>query len=281
MRIAENIKKISIKIPQEIICGATKDGCGNHDILTYSFLATNKNLFYTVDFTLDHLVRWCGYKPDSHVGKSNHMFSDAFGRLVEKGYVYFDGDMPLHKLSKSMISVDLDYDKFFPTNNFAIVYLDELLRVIDFKSHIQEGEVGRMTTALLLTVFAYLRLRIRLRSPDPMDGSTEQENRRRYPETYNAFYKDIACDISYSARNISRAVKVLGMLGLVYHEELCRSNVGNRWYTGQTLFSNTYRRRRNKHGVIEEVSGGEGYYLQEIKNKKKILGQLVGRGDKN
>lgn len=105
----------------------------------------------------------------------------------------------------------------------------------------------------------------------PEENGDLDKRKEKFPDVYDGYQTDIANELGISQKSVSKAIEALNEIGLIYHEELPRTQVNGNWYTSATLFCNFYK-REGKMLLAE----GKRYYMEEIKNKKKKLLKLAG-----
>lgn len=265
-------------IPAEIILDKDLD---EKRISVFSFFCVKRGLDNMVEFSINSVVKWLNRKVDRHANGINNKIFHLVENLIGEGYLTLLSDLS----NISYMNVGINFEKISEQINkyrFAIVYIDELQKIINYKNPNPKDTFNNVDTILL--VFAYLRMMIYKRRnrlfPEEInsDKFRKHENdvnarRLRCPEAYDCFYYEIADALGLSSRVVSNAVNVLFELGLIYFESLPRVKVDNKWRTDRTLFCNTYK-REDKYLLAE----GSSYYLTEVKNKKKKL-NLLKKGE--
>jgi len=265
-------------IPAEIILDKDLD---EKRISVFSFFCVKRGLDNMVEFSVNSVVKWLNRKVDRHANGINNKIFHLVENLIGEGYLTLLSDLS----NVSYMNVGINFEKISEQINkyrFAIVYIDELQKIINYKNPNPKDTFNNVDTILL--VFAYLRMMIYKRRnrlfPEEInsDKFRKHENdvnarRLRCPEAYDCFYYEIADALGLSSRVVSNAVNVLFELGLIYFESLPRVKVDNKWRTDRTLFCNAYK-REDKYLLAE----GSSYYLAEVKNKKKKL-NLLKKGE--
>lgn len=237
-----------LKVP----CSITMDADATEKRLTvYSFLAVKKAMDNSITFSLGGLLDWLGKKHDWRKGGLDDKLADAVKYVVNAGFVSLEKDFDKGEYISGLFNLD-KVNQECSNSRFAIIYLDELLKIVRCKSK----TYSNMDVVLL--VFAYLRTFIIKRGElSTIEGS---------PEVYDCHLRDIAKDVGLSVRRVAQAVKVLEELGLVYSEELPRIKANGKWITNATMFCNMYKR---ENGCL--VASGKEYYEKEIESKKRKL----------
>lgn len=264
--------RYSFTIPESIICD--KDDIGEKRITVFSFFSITRGINYRLSFSINNLVKWAGRKPNRNDGGINDKMHDSIKKLEECGYIdVFDDCTGSH-----MANAKLNYSYIKKKTNdefFAVLYPDEVLKILSYNGLTSKSK--SLNKDVVLLVFAYLRLMI-IRRPNKLqpeflncDGknnvSHNIENRRcKFPEAYNAQYKEIASTLNLGEKTVSSAINILVELGLIYKESLHRINRDDRWFTQDTIFCNAYKREGGY--LLDE---GKDYYLREIENKKKKI----------
>lgn len=266
-----------ISIPESIIFDTSID---SKRVSVFSYLFMRKGMDNVAMFTIPSLVIWNGNKPDSHIGQINEKYINIINILKNKGYLSYEGT-----LSKtSCIGINFNYDKVCnecKEQSFAIVYLDELYTIMNYKK--KEKSDIRLSTSVVLLVFAFLRSSIYRRSnklrPEEInvDGSNNIEKdiierKKIYPEAYDCRYIDIAKMIGIPSNTISKAVDILKQLGLIVTDEgYRRKNKNGEYRTPNIIFANAYK-REDKY----LLASGEEYSRAEIEQKVKKINRYFG-----
>lgn len=257
-----------IRVPRDII----QEYNDQRLVIVYIFFAIKAGMDNQVDFTINHLVSWCGYTPNSHKGKINEKFIGSIKTLHDIGYITLDCfvyDNLYNVDSNLMITTVFNYDfidvrlseiNSRKNNNekdglFAMLYVDEVKMIL--KNKLPSGNV-RLNMAALMLTFAYLRSMIYLKNDTfSVDSS----------ECYYSYYCDIAERLHITVRCFSNLVKILYKdLGLIYYRHI-RQNVNDEWVTLPTIFCNIYRR-----DGIKILRQGNDYYLDEVKRQMESMG---------
>lgn len=225
------IKISYILISKEIIL-ATK--YKKNRIAIFSYFAFKRGLDDTVGFSLDNIVEWCGYKVNYRKDKTNDNFAKIIKDFENGEYITTAGDITRN----NYIQAKVNSDKFDLDSQFAIIYLDEIEKLKNFKDFIDpDKKNGKMSTSILLLLLSYIRLNM-LRREKKYFGDKSNK-----PEFCFRMYKDIENDIGISSRYISKAVSILEELNLIVTRTISRTKDENdNWHTGVTLFANKYKR---------------------------------------
>ena len=252
---------IYFRVPASIILDKDAD---NVRLSTFSFFSIRRDMENAVTFTLNGMAKWLGRKPDRHSGGTNDKLSKSISYLADKNLISLSGKLGNASESDAILNVDRISDEC-DKDMFAIIYLDELRKIL---SH----DVKSADSTLL--VFAWLRMRIMRRRnklfPEEMVHKSHERNvnerRVKNPEAYDCFCYEIADELGLSTRMVSKAAETLNELGLIYSEQLPKTNHDGKWQTNRTVFCNAYKR---ENGSL--LASGEDYYLQEVENKKRKL----------
>lgn len=253
---------IYFRVPASIILDGNQD---SSRLSAFSFFSIRRGIDNSLTFTINGMARWLMRKPDRHAGGTNEKLSRCVSYLADCGYLSisdFQSETDA-TLNVSKISDECDNDRF------AIIYLDELKSILNRNP--------KSADATLL-VFAWLRMRIARRRNkllpeeilDTYDKSIDAR-RKNSPDAYDCHLNEIAYELGLSMRMISKAIDILNDIGLIYSEQLPRTNVNGKWQTNHTIFCNMYKR---ENGSL--LASGEEYYRNEIENKKIKLDKING-----
>lgn len=258
-------------IPESIILDTDID---KKRAITFAYFATRRGIGGELLFSVNNIIKWAGKTPDRHANGANDKIVQIIESLKSTGYLKLLGKLDSYSYTEAIFDFqkvlqECEYDRF------AIIYLDELKKILGYKN-VRAGD-SSVNNATVFLVFAYLRMMIYRRQnklrPEEinLDNKNSHEydieaRRLRSPEAYNCHYCEIAEFLGLSARIVSKAVSVLNELGLIYSEALPRIQRDGKWWTDHTVFSNAYKR---EGGYL--LASGESYYLTEIENKKKKL----------
>lgn len=267
----EGSSSVYFRVPASIILDKDSD---DKRISAFSFFSMRRGFDNTVTFTLNGMARWLGKKPDRHSGGVNDKLCIETKRLAEKGYISLDGKVGNSSEADAVFNVDKITDEC-DNNWFAVIYLDELRKILEYK---QSGKDAIKNNDSILLVFAWLRMKIMRRRnklfPEEIniDGSNDtvkdiNARKKKNPDAYDCYYYNIANDVGISTRTVAKCVDALMDMGLVYSEQLPRTNRDGKWQTNHTVFCNYYKR---ENGML--LANGKRYYLEEVSNKKLKLG---------
>lgn len=258
-------------VPHSII---TDSDMNDKRVTAFSFFSVRRGLDCCLTFSLNNIVKWTGRKPNRHENGINDKFAQAVEYLEDQGYLTLSGK-PGHTscvdacLSLDRIAEECECDRF------AVIYLDELRKILDYKN--PNSKDVFLNSDVVLLVFAYLRMMIFRRRnrllPEEIGvgGIYNREldietRRKKSPDTYNGYYCDMADELGITSRTFSKAVDALNDMGLIYSESLPRVKHDGKWKTTHTVFCNAYKREGDCL-----LASGEEYYLAEVENKKNKL----------
>lgn len=262
---------IYFTIPSSIIFNK---GIGDKRITAFSFFIIRRGLDCRLTFSINSIVEWTKRKPDRHSSGINKKFANTIEKLNEEGYITLSGKLGNSSCTEAYfnlekVSKECEYDRF------AIIYLDEIKKIFNYKN--PNSKDAFLNSDVILLVFAYLRMMItrrrnKLRPEEVnLDNNNDHNHdievrKQRYPDAYDCYYYEIADALGISQRSVSKIIEVLKELKLIYYEQLPRIKRDDKWLTNQTIFCNYYKREKNYLLI-----SGEEYYLQEIQSKKKKL----------
>lgn len=252
-----------IKIPREIIYA--KD-IGDKRVILFSYLYSRRALDDTVAFSISELCHWSHLKPNYHDGKINHKYLEVLQQLSQYGY--FDDFPDFERLAKEKknstdyYNVHINIEKFDMPDNFAIIYFDELERILNFKDELKEVEIDltRMSSAFILLLLSYLRVNMN-RNPDK-------------PLCCYRLYQTISKDTGLSQRYISRIVEILDAMNIVKHQEGKRAryveSTGQyKFVTAPKIFADYRQYLKDEHG--NSILNTDYDYRFEISKQIEIL----------
>lgn len=220
-----------------------------------------------IGFTIPDMVEWCGGKPDRRANGSNDKFLNIIDLLYDRGYLTYLGEKSKSSYMKCNFDTNYYYEEC--SNGYAVIYLDELEKIINYKSK----EKSVINTTILL-VFSYLRHKI-LRRPNELKPEERNvdgiKNRKeRLPEAYENNINDIAKEIGLHKQTLSKIIDILEYeLKLIVTDRAYRiKNSNGEFRTLPTIFANAYK-REDKYLLIVE----EEYSRMEIEQKAKNMSQ--------
>lgn len=247
----------------------------------FSYFSKRRDLDGDLLFSINHIVRWMGKKPNRSANGINNKIIQVVEHLNDDGYLTLAEKLN----SSSYIEATFNLSKITHEcehERFAIIYLDELNKILTYYNDAKDAFCNN---DVILLIFAYLRMKIYRRKNKLMPEEINLDNKNnheydisarriRCPEAYDCYYFEIAHELGLSPRIVSKAIIVLNELKLIYSEALPRIKYENKWRTDHTIFCNTYKREGNYLLV-----NSKDYYLSEVKNKKKKLNIIDNRKD--
>lgn len=258
-------------IPSDIIL--------NHDMTdrrasVFSFFSIYRGLDCGMFFSVNSIVKWMGKTPNRNVSGINNKIIQVIERLRDGGYLTLSEELNNSSCIEAifnLLKISQECEKY----RFAVIYLDELKKILNYKT--QNSKDSFINNDVILLVFAYLRMKIfrRRNKLFPEEINIDSKNNHQHdiksrklrsPDAYDCFYYQIADELGMSPRTISKAVIALNELGLIYSESLPRIKYNDKWRTDHTIFCNAYKREGNYL-----LASGSDYYLAEVENKKKKL----------
>ena len=188
--------------------------------------------------------------------------------LKDRGYLTFLTEPN----RSSYIKCELDTEYYYNqcSNGYAVVYLDELQKIMDYKN-LQGNSIDN---TIVLLVFAYFRNKI-FRRPNELkpeertaDGITQR--RIRLPEAIGSNITAIANELGVHKQTLTKAIDILeNELNLIVTDRAYRvKNEDGEFRTLPTLFANAYK-REDKYLLKTE----EDYSRIEIELKAKNMKQ--------
>lgn len=250
-----------IKIPREIIYDQS---IGNKRVIIFSYLCSRRALDDTVAFSISELCHWSKLKPNYHDGKVNQKYLEtlqSFSQLNYFGsYPDFEKLLKEKKNSTDYYNIQLNIEKFDISDNFAIIYFDEIERIINYKEELESTDIDltRMSSAYILLLLSYLRVNMN-RNPDK-------------PLCCYRLYQKISEDIGLSERYVSRIVEILSIMEIIKYQEGKRkryekSNGEYGFVTAPKVFADVRRFIKDEFG--NQIEDKDYDYKEEI--AKQIL----------
>ena len=233
-------------------------------LIAFSYFSIKGGIDGSAMFSLNSIVEWSGRKPDKHKGMVNDRMLKAIMFLEESGYISIGGN-PSHasfveaRIDRDMISNECE------NSRYAVLYVDEIMKILSSDSISSSDKEGT------LHLLSYLRMMMPRRwNALFIEETGIEDRRRRYPEVYGTYYKDMSEDTGISQRSLSRIAEHLKSHCIVYSETLPKTVMENgKWLNGQTLFCNFYKREG-----ASLLAEGEEYYMSEIERKKDRMNKM-------
>jgi len=197
-----------VKIPREIIYDKE---LGDKRVIIFSYLCSRRALDDTVAFSISELCHWSHLKPNYHDGKINQKYLEVLELLSHYGY--FECCPDFVKLAKEKknstdyYNIKINIERFDISDNFGIIYFDELEQILDFKEELKDIgiDLTRMSSAYILLLLAYLRVNMNRNPENPL--------------CCYRLYQKISKDIGLSERYIARIVEILDVMDIVKNKE--------------------------------------------------------------
>lgn len=258
------MKSKYIYIPLSIIIDTELD---TKRIGVFSYLRMRCGLDDVVGFTIPDMVEWCGGKPDRRANGSNDKFLNIVDLLSDKGYLTYLGEQSKSSYMKCNFDTAYHYEEC--SDGYAIVYLDELEKIMNYKSK----EKSAINTTILL-VFSYFRHKIRRRpnelKPEERSPDGIKSRKERLPEAYDGNINDIAKEIGVHKQTLSKVIDILEYeLKLIVTDRAYRvKNDNGEFRTLPTIFANAYK-REDKY----LLDTGDNYSRREIELKAENMKQ--------
>lgn len=255
-----------INIPLSIILD---DEIDIRRVAVFSFLRCHCGINNIVNFTVSDIVEWCGNKPDKGAKGINNKFLNVIDALNDRGYLTYLNEPSRTSYMKCEFDSDIYYEEC--QDRFAVIYLDEIEKILNYKK--QNSKDARLTNTTILLVFAFLRANIYKR-PNKMEygyGShaADVDNRRlRNPEAYNDSFKNISNKIGVSEKTLAKVIDILeDELNLIVTDKAYRiKNNKGEYRTPHTIFANAYKREKKNL-----LAAGEEYSRAEIEAKAEKI----------
>lgn len=246
-------------IPSEIILAKDID---IKRIMTFTYFSVHRGLNGNVLFSLNHILQWMGKHSDRHKNGINEKIMRSIHYLQAENYI---SNCDLDSSNYANIQFNLSkVQQECEKDRFAVIYLDELQLIMDYT---KQDKDAYFNNDVILLIFMYLRMKIYRRRNQLLPEDNNIALRKiNNPEAYNCYFCDIASELNISERIVSKTIKTLNELGLIYSEALPRIKYQNKWHTDHTIFCNRYKREGNY-----QLASGENYYLTEWDNKREKL----------
>ena len=251
-----------VKIPREIIYDKSMN---DKRIVIFSYLCARRSLDDTVAFSTTELCRWSKLKPNYRDGKINQKYYEVLLLLSHYGYFEECPDFESYLLentnSEKYRIVKLNIDKFEPNENFAMIYFDEIEKILNFKTELENIDIDlkRMSSAYILLVLSYIRVNLNRQTDKPL--------------CCYRYIKTIHEDIGLSERYISRVIEILDKLNIVKSVKMKRiryeESGASKFLTTPTVFADYRKLTKNVFGDVE--IDGNYDYREEIKKQIEII----------
>lgn len=250
-----------IYVPLSVI---TDDELDIRRVGIFSYLRIHCGLNNVIGFTIPDMVEWCGGKPDRRANGSNDKFLATLDVLNDGGYLTYLTEKSRSSYMKCIFNMNYYYDTC--SKGYAVIYLDELEKIINYqKENLKDGTLNNTT---ILLVFSYLRNKIRRRpnelKPEERTSEGVKKRRERLPDAYGSNINDIANELNISSKTLSKIVDILEYeLKLIVTDRAYRvKNENDEFRTLPTIFANAYK-REDKY----LLDTGDNYSRTEIELK--------------
>lgn len=228
-----------IYIPMSII---TNNNIDTKRVGVFSYLRIHCGLNDLIGFTVPDLITWCGMKPNNREGKANDKFLGFIDDFVNGGYLTYLTKKDKNAYMKCKFDVECYYKQC--SDGYAVVYLDELQKIMDYKSL----HTNSINNTIILLVFAYFRNKI-IRRPNELKPEERtfdgiKQRKERMPEAISGNITAIAKELGLHKQTLSKAIDILECdLKLIVTDRAYRiKNENNEFRTLPTIFANAYKR---------------------------------------
>lgn len=245
----------------------------------FSYLRIHCCLDDTIGLVVPNMVQWCGGKPDKRTNGTNDKYLNVVDDLSDRGYLTY-----LTERSRSTYmecEFNMDYYNEERLNGYAVVYLDEIEKIMKYKK--SNSKDGFITNPTILLVFAYLRYQIVRRpnelKPEERYSEKVKDRRERCPEAYDGNINDMANDIGISSKTFLKIINILEEeLKLIVTDRAYRiKNEDGEFRTPPTIFANAYKRENDSLLVSGEEYSRNEIELKAAKIKKYFKGYEINK----
>ena len=236
----------------------------------FSYIRIHCGLNNVIGLTIPDMVEWCGGKPDRRANGSNDKALSTLDVLNNRGYLTY-----LTEKSRSLYmkcKFDMQYYYDVCSNGYAVIYLDELEKIMSYKK--ENLKDGTLNNTAILLVFAYLRNKIRRRPnellPEERTSDGIKKRKERLPDAYYSNISDISNELNISSKTLSKIIDILEQeLELIVTDRAYRiKNENDEFRTLPTIFANAYK-REDKY----LLDTGDNYSRTEIELKAENMKQ--------
>lgn len=256
-----------IYIPLSVITDVNLD---IRRIGVFSYLRVHSGLNNIIGFTISDMVEWCGGKPDRRVGGTNDKTISVLDCFESNNYLTYLTEKSRSSYMKC--GFNSSYYGEDCSNGYAVIYLDELDKIMNYKKENSKDSTINNTSILL--VFSYFRNKIRRRknelNPEERSSDGIKKRRERIPEAFDSNINTISDEIGISQKTLSKIIDILEYdLELIVTDRPYRiKNKDDEFRTPPTIFANAYK-REDKY----LLDTGENYGRKEIKQKAENMKQ--------
>ena len=264
LNLNENESKY-IYVPMSLIIDTKFD---EKRVSVFSYLKVRSGLDDIIGFTISDMAEWCGGKPDKRINGYNDKLLTVIDYLSDSGYLTYLTDKSRSSYMKCKFNSNYHYDEC--SNGFAVVYLDEMEKIMGYKKNNPKDGILNNTTILL--AFSYLRYKIRRRpnelKPEERYPDKIKSRRERIPDAHYDNINNIANEIGISAKTLAKIIDILEYdLHLIVTDRAYRTkNEDGEFRTFPTIFANAYK-REDKY----LLNTGDNYSRTEIELKAENM----------
>lgn len=208
----------------------------------FSYLRIHCGLNDLVGFTIPDIVTWCGMKPNNREGKINDKFLNVVNDFNTGGYLTYLTEKAKNNFIKCKFDMEYYYNQC--SEGYAIIYLDELQKIMDYKN-LQGNSIDN---SIILLVFTYFRNKI-IRRPNELKPEERtlngvKQRKERLPEALSSNIITIAKDLGIHKQTLSKTIDILeNELKLIVTDRAYRiKNENGEFRTLPTIFANAYKR---------------------------------------
>lgn len=279
--LLKDLESKNIYIPLSVILDNEMD---TKRVAIFSYLKIRCGLDNIINFTIPNMVEWCGGKPDRRINGTNDKFMNVIDDLSDRGYLTYLTERSRSSFMQCKFDTDYYGEEL---DKYAVVYLDEIEKIMNYKK--EKSKDGSLNNTTILLVFAYLRNKIFRRpnelKPEERYPDKIEERKKRCPEAYGSTVNDIAKEIDISSKTLSRIIDILEYdLELIVTDRPYRiKNEDDEFRTPPTIFANAYKRdgkyllntgsnysRKEIELRAEKIKEYyKGYKIDKSKRKKK------------
>lgn len=234
----------------------------------FSYFRIHCGLNNVINYTIPDIVEWCGGKPDRRANGVNDKVLSAIDILSDMGYLTYLTEKSRSSYMKCKFNMEYYYNEC--SDGFAVIYLDELEKIMSYKrDNIKDSTLNNVT---ILLVFAYLRNKIRRRpnelKPEERSPDGIRKRRERLPDAFDSNIIDIAAELDISSKTISKIIDILEYdLSLIVTDRAYRvKNEDGEFRTLPIIFANAYK-REDKY----LLNTGDNYSRAEIEIKAENI----------
>lgn len=237
--LLSDLESKHIYIPLSVIVNNKMDA---KRIGLFTYLRIHSGLNNLIGFTIPDMVSWCGMKPNSREGKINDKFLSIVDELSNEGYLTYLTKKDKNTYMKCQFNLEYYYNQC--SKGYAIVYLDEMQKIMDYKN-LQGNSISNTT---ILLVFSYLRNKIRRRpnelNPEERTLDGIKRRRERLPDAFDSNIISIAKELGVHKQTVTKVIDILEQeLKLIVTDRAYRVKTeDNEFRTLPTIFANTYKR---------------------------------------